>query len=313
MSEPRPGCRRGATSEAARQHRAAAVDHAPGRVWDSAPGRGRAQWCLRDVPWSEGTGASQAIRRLRIVRKVGGDRDRSRDHRAARLPLNEPDAGDESLRGMRIPAPLPSPRPSDARPKPQKKKAATSAASFVREGGLEPCRSKPKSSTISRSCSDHTGLRRAGSWFRPPSPVYRLKTDSGRSALSPEIERINRRLSGPFVEGCRFGSRRRSRAWRRPARTSAPDRRTLAPCIHAERCDPPRPAGSGVVFPIVSDDRLRRMLRMKLGGWLLGLLLVTATGCSSDAPATPGRRLDPRSSPSARSHPAAIARMAAWS
>lgn len=29
------------------------------------------------------------------------------------------------------------------------------------------------------------------------------------------------------------------------------------------------------------------MLRMKLGGWLLGLLFVIATGCSSDAPATP--------------------------
>jgi hypothetical protein len=45
---------------------------------------------------------------------------------------------------------------------------------IVREGGLEPYRRNPRSSTISRSCSDHAGLR--GSPV-PPSP--------GCSRLSP--------------------------------------------------------------------------------------------------------------------------------
>ncbi len=37
---------------------------------------------------------------------------------------------------------------------------------FVRTGGLEPYQRKPRSSTISRSCSDHAGLRNRG------FPVY---------------------------------------------------------------------------------------------------------------------------------------------
>jgi hypothetical protein len=37
----------------------------------------------------------------------------------------------------------------------------------VRLGGLEPDECKPRSSTISRSCSDHAGLR---NWDLPPPP-----------------------------------------------------------------------------------------------------------------------------------------------
>jgi len=39
--------------------------------------------------------------------------------------------------------------------------------SGVRAGGLEPYRRKPRSSTISRSCSDHAGLRRRRFPVRP--------------------------------------------------------------------------------------------------------------------------------------------------